>query len=98
MASLLMFKLFDEDPVTNRLRKIQKKVNFETALPVSEGPPYSLRGVMVHTGSFSSGHYTAYVRAQNNRWYYCDDAEQPQEVTRVEDVLKAQAYMLFYER
>jgi ubiquitin C-terminal hydrolase len=35
---------------------------------------YELIGVIMHSGSAVSGHYTSYVKS-GNQWYYCNDAE-----------------------
>ena len=53
-------------------------------------------GVVEHQGSFEGGgHYIAFVRLGRS-WYCMNDSV----VTQVdqETVLKAQAFMLFYER
>jgi len=60
-------------------------------------PPYLLRSLIVHSGGVGGGHYTAYIRAQNGSWYFCDDCQQPRPAPEAE-VLSAQAYLLFYER
>ena len=54
------------------------------------------RGLQDPTSTIA-GHYVAFVRAQDSRWYECDDARSPRPRT-VEEVRRAQAYMLFYER
>ena len=79
-------------------KKVHTPVSFETVLLASvDQPPYHLRGVIVHAGGAGGGHYTAYVRATDNHWYFCDDFEVPCRVG-VDRVLSAEAYMLFYER
>ena len=57
--------------------------------------PMRLYGVVEHQGSFSGGHYIAYVRLAQ-QWYRMSDSV----VTAVteEEVLHKQAFMLFYER
>jgi len=56
---------------------------------------YDLCAVIEHTGSIDSGHYFCFV-LHHGCWYKCDDHF----VYRVslEDVINAQAYMLFYQR
>ncbi|KAI8475527.1 MAG: hypothetical protein J3K34DRAFT_517344 [Monoraphidium minutum] len=60
---------------------------------------YSLYAVIVHLDHMNSttyGHYVAYVRAGDGRWYLCDDdSVVPVSLGKV---LSANAYMLFYER
>ena len=36
-------------------------------------PPYLLRSLVVHSGEAGGGHYTAYVRGQDNVWYFYTD-------------------------
>lgn len=57
---------------------------------------YDLFAVVCHRGTFQGGHYIAYVKAADHKWYLCDDAC----ITIVnEDTVKnSQAYMLFYAR
>ena len=61
---------------------------------------YGLRAVVVHLGGIDSGHYVTYRREspiENHlQWYYTSDAL-IQEVL-LEDVLKSNPYMLFYEK
>ena len=58
---------------------------------------YELCAALVHHGaSLHSGHYTAIGKDPNGDWYLFDDqVVQPASVT---DVLKAPAYILFYEK
>lgn len=56
---------------------------------------YLLHGVLVHSGcSTSSGHYYSYVRGTNGVWYCMNDSAVTE--VRLERVLGAQAYLLFY--
>jgi ubiquitin C-terminal hydrolase len=64
---------------------------------VHDKPPYILRSLVVHSGEVGGGHYTAYIRAQDDSWYFCDDWQPPRPAHETE-VLSAQAYLLFYER
>ena len=60
--------------------------------------PYRLCAIVVHLGPIvTSGHYTAYVRAENDRRLYCDDALTPR-VVPFQEVSDAEAYVLMYER
>ena len=83
-------------------RKRDEHVSFETVLLLHEGDdgaPYHLRGVVVQRGGVGAGHYIAYVRARDNKWYYCDDLSlDPPHVVAVEEVLGSCAYMLMYEQ
>ena len=58
---------------------------------------YRLRGVVEHIGSCHGGHYVAYVHhASRDTWYLCSDTEIS--CSSREQVARAQAYLLFYER
>ena len=72
-------------------------VSFEVILPVpGKLLPYNLRAVVVHDGQPGAGHYTAFVRSADHQWYHCNDRLKPRRVATAE-VLKAEAYMMFYE-
>ena len=84
--------------------KLPTHVDYGPVLPPLAGAQaYDLRAVVVHQGDnpvsddAGAGHYTAYVRAQDNQWYHCDDAKPPRQCS-VAEALEAQAYMLFYEQ
>lgn len=55
---------------------------------------YNLFAVVCHKGTFQGGHYVAYIKALDGKWYLCDDGlvMVADEVT----VKNSQAYMLFY--
>ena len=73
------------------------------------GRLYRLRSVIVHSGSASAGHYTAFAlcaiptppnssdSGSEEQWYYFNDNQPPVSVSS-DDVQRATAYMLFYER
>lgn len=87
-----------------RLCRLSKPVDFPLRLTIGDymsranrgkPPPYTLVAVLVHRGrSCDHGHYFAYV-LKGKDWYLANDAE----VTKVdvEEVLRAQAYVLVYE-
>jgi len=64
--------------------------------PCSQPLLYNLVSIIEHRGTHSGGHYTAYRRGLQDpeQWYYISD----EQVSRVDDVRNAQAYMLFYEK
>ena len=80
------------------LHKNSIQVSYETLLRTAMGI-YELRSVVVHKGHApQAGHYVCYIRAQDNRWYLCDDNQPPQKLLNTASVLCQQAYMLIYER
>ena len=83
-----------------RRKKVDAKVSFDTVLDVEGGSGhYDLRGIVNHEGQAGGGHYTAHVRAHDNKWYFCDDraGAVPRNVP-VATALASQAYLLVYER
>jgi ubiquitin C-terminal hydrolase len=55
---------------------------------------YDAFAIICHRGTFQGGHYVAYVRCKDNKWYLADDAyitEVPVDV-----VQNSQAYMVLY--
>ena len=97
-----------------RRRKITNHVQFGTTLTglrnfVVEDAQgqvrrheYRLRAVLVHHGrSMHSGHYFCFVLddysdTEQPRWLMCDDSQV--KMVSLQEVLKQEAYMLFYER
>ena len=67
------------------------------------GIRYELYAVVEHHGKLDSGHYTAFIKdtliktdgTPNKWWHISDDVSRPSSEA---DVLRAQAYLLFYER
>ena len=77
-------------------RKAEEHVAFESQLQ-RNGAQFQLRAVIVHEGrSLDSGHYFSYVN-ECDQWALFKDADTPVPVAW-EQVSKAEAYMLFYER
>ena len=86
--------------------KISRKVSFGPTLNLApfmatdsrdRPPQYLLYGIIVHISPFSAGgHYVAFVKAGDGKWYECDDSS----VSEVdeEEALSQTAYMLFYRR
>lgn len=58
---------------------------------------YELYGVCNHGGSVLGGHYTAYVKNANGKWYHFNDTS-VQEVSLTESIISPKAYCLFYRK
>ncbi|KAJ4460798.1 putative cell wall regulatory locus protein [Paratrimastix pyriformis] len=59
---------------------------------------YRLNGVVMHGGSLSGGHYTAFTHRRGgaeDEWYFYSDSCYHR--ATLEEVLQAEAYLLFYE-
>ncbi|KAJ1925115.1 hypothetical protein IWQ60_004756, partial [Tieghemiomyces parasiticus] len=71
------------------------------AATVSPGDRYRLYAIVEHMGSINFGHYVAYVATATSpdgprTWTYCSDSHvRP---CSLDEVFRAQAYLLFYER
>ena len=58
---------------------------------------YELYGVCNHSGSTMGGHYTAYVKNANGKWYHFNDTS-VSEVGINETIISPKAYVLFYRK
>jgi len=58
---------------------------------------YELYGVCNHSGGVSGGHYTAYVKNANGKWYHFNDTS-VSEVGIIESIISPKAYCLFYRK
>ncbi|KAI4342581.1 hypothetical protein MLD38_027193 [Melastoma candidum] len=104
-------KRFSQD-ARGRLSKLSGHVNFQEAIDLTpylnprgkdcEKYVYQLVGVVEHSGVMRGGHYVAYVRGGRREkadnasvWYYASDTH-IREVT-LQEVLRSDAYILFYE-
>jgi len=58
---------------------------------------YELYGVCNHSGGLMGGHYTAYVKNANGKWYHFNDTS-VSEVGLNESIISTKAYVLFYRK
>jgi ubiquitin C-terminal hydrolase len=58
---------------------------------------YDLYGICNHSGSSMGGHYTAYVKNANGKWYLFNDTN-ISEVTNIPSIVSSKAYCLFYRK
>jgi len=63
----------------------------------SESYKYELYGVCNHSGGVMGGHYTAYVKNANGKWYHFNDTS-VSEVGLIESIISPKAYVLFYRK
>ncbi|XP_012942043.1 ubiquitin carboxyl-terminal hydrolase 44-B [Aplysia californica] len=89
----------------NHREKIGTHVAFDEELDITpfcqscpELSHYRLNAVVVHHGAgFRAGHYTTFTyNVQAESWVHCNDSRV--QLVPLEDVLKSQAYILFYTR
>ena len=62
-----------------------------------ENYKYELYGVCNHSGGVMGGHYTAYVKNANGKWYHFNDTS-VSEVGLLESIISPKAYVLFYRK
>jgi ubiquitin C-terminal hydrolase len=62
-----------------------------------ENYKYELYGVCNHSGGVMGGHYTAYVKNDNGKWYHYNDTN-VSEVGLTESIISPKAYVLFYRK
>jgi ubiquitin carboxyl-terminal hydrolase 8 len=58
---------------------------------------YELYGVCNHSGNVLGGHYTAYVKNANKKWYHFNDTS-ISEVGLIDSIISPKAYCLFYRK
>jgi ubiquitin carboxyl-terminal hydrolase 8 len=58
---------------------------------------YELYGVCNHSGGVMGGHYTAYVKNANGKWYHFNDTN-VSEVGMSNTIISPKAYLLFYRK
>jgi ubiquitin carboxyl-terminal hydrolase 8 len=58
---------------------------------------YELYGVCNHSGGVLGGHYTAYVKNANGKWYHFNDTSVV-EIALIESIISPKAYCLFYRK
>ena len=58
---------------------------------------YELYGVCNHSGGVMGGHYTAYIKNANGKWYHFNDTT-VSEVGLTDSIVSSKAYVLFYRK
>jgi ubiquitin C-terminal hydrolase len=58
---------------------------------------YDLYGICNHSGSTHGGHYTAFVKNANGKWYHFNDTD-VKEITNLDCLITTKAYCLFYRK
>ena len=58
---------------------------------------YDLYGICNHGGGVHGGHYTAFIKNANGKWYHFNDTSVT-EVTNLSDLITPKAYCLFYRK
>jgi ubiquitin C-terminal hydrolase len=62
-----------------------------------ENYKYELYGVCNHSGGTMGGHYTAFVKNANGKWYHFNDTS-VSEVGLMDSIISQKAYVLFYRK
>jgi len=58
---------------------------------------YDLYGICNHSGVSQGGHYTAFIKNANGKWYHFND-QYVTEVTNLNELITPKAYCLFYRK
>lgn len=58
---------------------------------------YELYGICNHMGDILGGHYSAFIKTQDNKWFHCND-DRIEIVEKVEQIITPMAYCLFYRK
>jgi ubiquitin C-terminal hydrolase len=58
---------------------------------------YDLYGICNHSGGTQGGHYTAFIKNANGKWYHFNDTFVT-EVKRLEELITPKAYCFFYRK
>ena len=58
---------------------------------------YDLYGICNHSGNVFGGHYTAFVKNANNKWYHFNDTRIT-ELKKIEEIKTNRAYCFFYRK
>ena len=58
---------------------------------------YDLYGICNHSGGVMGGHYTAYVKNANGKWYHFNDTDVA-EVINLDSMITQKAYSFFYRK
>jgi ubiquitin C-terminal hydrolase len=58
---------------------------------------YDLYGICNHSGVSQGGHYTAFIKNANGKWYHIND-QFVNEVTNLNELITPKAYCLFYRK
>lgn len=103
---VLQLNRFQQSSLSGVLKKLTGGCEFPLALDLIDfvdvkdaAPSYLLRGVVCHSGTLRSGHYTAYVNPaseDSESWFYCSDTHV--QAASVAEVLRGEPYLLFYEK
>jgi len=103
--SLPELLIMDLKRFTNRNRKNQILVDFplenmdlsKYIVGYNNDVKYDLYGICNHSGGVFGGHYTAFVKNANNKWYHFNDTN-VKEITKKEDLITNKAYCFFYRK
>lgn len=85
--------------MTTNLKKKQNMIHYKETLDLSkysDSAKYQLYGVINHSGSIYGGHYTSYIKNQNEKWYHYNDTIVKE--CSLKEICSTRAYCLFYRR
>lgn len=99
---ILDMERFTHSSQASRVKNIQRlTMDFSSDMDNKVPMKYQLQAVIVHSGGINSGHYITYRRGPfggkfAKKWFFTSDADV--RLVSYDEVNKAPAYMLFYEK
>jgi ubiquitin C-terminal hydrolase len=92
LVDLQRFKL------TSHLKKKQNMIHYSEILDLSryDSNKYQLYAVINHTGGIYGGHYTCFIKNQNEKWYHYNDTSVKE--CSIKEICSPRAYCLFYRK
>ena len=77
---------------------IRKKDDFDVNFDkiTKDEKTYELTAFILHSGSLSSGHYTAYIKERDDKWYCYNDSDRSEVSGKNLENAKKQAYVVKY--
>ena len=84
-------KVYVDFPLTN-LNLSKYVIGYD-----KESYVYDLYGICNHSGGTRGGHYTAFVKNANQKWYLFNDTVVT-EITNTDKIKSSQAYCFFYRK
>jgi len=98
---VLIIKLmrFSFNKRSNRANRVNKVIEFDSTLEISNNINYVLYAVTCHKGTSDRGHYISYKRHKNNNWLFCDDHNiSLVSFSNVQNRASTQGYLFFYQK
>ena len=81
----------------DNFKKSMKNMFYSNKSNSSKNIIYDLVAIANHSGGLSGGHYWAYTKGTNGKWFDCND-ENNSEITNERNIVSNTAYFLVYKK